>query len=192
RNEQLTSDATLGQFLSSHDEDGFLYRQAGGDTGKQKVAASLLITAKGQPVIYYGEELGQTGATASNMDKGEYNENRYDFDWDAVASSDMHAHYQKLLNIRKNNSLIFSKGDRRTVAGSNKEGFVIFSRNYEGQEVMVGLNILDEPTTVTIPVSEASYSDLYSENTHYNASEGTLTIEIPARSEGGTVILMAD
>src|SRR5699024_8406634 len=130
RDEQLTSDATLGQFLSSHDEDGFLYRQAGGDRGKQKVAASLLITAKGQPVIYYGEELGQTGATASNMDKGEYNENRYDFDWDAVASSDMHAHYQKLLNIRKNNSLIFSKGDRRTVAGSNKEGFVIFSRNY--------------------------------------------------------------
>ena len=192
RNEQLTSDATLGQFLSSHDEDGFLYRQAGGDRGKQKVAASLLITAKGQPVIYYGEELGQTGATASNMDKGEYNENRYDFDWDAVASSDMHAHYQKLLNIRKNNSLIFSKGDRRTVAGSNKEGFVIFSRNYEGQEVIVGLNILDEPTTVTIPVSEASYSDLYSENTHYNASEETLTIEIPARSEGGTVILMAD
>ena len=192
RNEQLTSDATLGQFLSSHDEDGFLYRQAGGDIGKQKVAATLMITAKGQPVIYYGEELGQSGPTAKNMDNGEYSENRYDFDWDAVADSDMHKHYQKLLKIRKDNSLIFSKGDRKTVAGSNKEGFVVFSRSYEGQEILVGLNILDKPTTVTIHVSEANYLDVYADNTTYSVSDGNLTFEIPARSEGGTVILMAD
>lgn len=192
RNEQLTSDATLGQFLSSHDEDGFSYRQAGGDIGKQKVAATLMITAKGQPVIYYGEELGQSGPTAKNMDNGEYSENRYDFDWGAVADSDMHEHYQKLLQIRKNNSLLFSKGDRKTVAGSNEEGFIVFSRSNEGEEVLVAINILDKPVTATIPVSEANYTDLYSQNAGYNATDGTLIFEVPARSEGGTVILMAD
>ena len=71
RNEKLSNTATLGQFLSSHDEDGFLYR-VGGDVGKLKVASALQITAKGQPVIYYGEELGMTGKNAGDMSKGEF------------------------------------------------------------------------------------------------------------------------
>lgn len=189
RNEQLTSDATLGQFLSSHDEDGFLYRQAGGDRGKQKVAASLLITAKGQPVIYYGEELGQTGATAKNMDKGEYSENRYDFDWDSAETSDMRNHYKELLQIRKDHSLVFSKGNRETVAGSNEEGYIVFSRGYKKQELFIGLNILDEPTVFSMVAPAKKMTDLYSGTQYQAESDGTITVTLPPKSEGGTVIL---
>ncbi|MGP6140106.1 alpha-amylase family glycosyl hydrolase [Jeotgalibaca sp. A127] len=189
RNEQLTSDATLGQFLSSHDEDGFLYRQAGGDRGKQKVAASLLITAKGQPVIYYGEELGQTGATAKNMDKGEYSENRYDFDWDSAETSDMRNHYKELLQIRKDHSLVFSKGNRETVAGSNEEGYIVFSRGYKKEELFIGLNILDEPTVFSMVAPAKKMTDLYSGTQYQAESDGTITVTLPPKSEGGTVIL---
>ncbi|HBS43459.1 MAG TPA: hypothetical protein DEA91_01530, partial [Paenibacillus sp.] len=54
----------MAQFLSSHDEDGFLSNYVDGDKGKLKIAAALQITAKGQPVIYYGEELGTSGKNA--------------------------------------------------------------------------------------------------------------------------------
>ena len=50
-------------------------------TAASMVAASLQITAKGQPVIYYGEEIGLTG-----LNNYPYQTNRYDFDWTMVNS----------------------------------------------------------------------------------------------------------
>ena len=50
-------------------------------TAASMVAASLQITAKGQPVIYYGEEIGQTG-----LNNYPYQTNRYDFDWSIVSN----------------------------------------------------------------------------------------------------------
>ena len=41
RNSLLSSSLTTGQFLSSHDENGFLAVTAEGDTAKAKVAAAL-------------------------------------------------------------------------------------------------------------------------------------------------------
>ncbi|MDZ7836409.1 MAG: alpha-amylase family glycosyl hydrolase [Alkalibacterium sp.] len=83
RNAAVTSDATLGQFLGSHDETGFLH-SLDNDEGKLKLAASLQMTAKGQPVIYYGEELGQSGA--NNWPQYD---NRYDLAWDQVENNDI-------------------------------------------------------------------------------------------------------
>ena len=66
RNSTMDNVGTFGSFLNSHDEDGFKsnlqqsYSEEQADA-LSKVAASLSITAKGQPVIYYGEEIGLTG-----------------------------------------------------------------------------------------------------------------------------------
>lgn len=58
------------------------------------VAASLQITAKGQPVIYYGEEIGQTG-----LNNYPYQTNRYDFDWSIVSNDNKtYQHYKKMLS----------------------------------------------------------------------------------------------
>ena len=51
RNEALDHTATVGHFLSSHDEDGFLYYFMQGDEDLYKVAISLQLTAKGPPLI---------------------------------------------------------------------------------------------------------------------------------------------
>ena len=72
-----------------------------------KVAASMQITAKGQPIIYYGEELGQTGAN-----NYPYQTNRYDLDWNiANDSNDMLTHYKTMLGIRQAYSEILAEGD---------------------------------------------------------------------------------
>ena len=65
RNAALNNTYMTGHFLGSHDEEGFKQSLMGkGEaeaTALSLVAATLQLTAKGQPVIYYGEELGQTG-----------------------------------------------------------------------------------------------------------------------------------
>ncbi len=47
-------------FLTNHDINRLL-SQLNGDINKNKVAASMLLTAPGVPFIYYGEEIGMTG-----------------------------------------------------------------------------------------------------------------------------------
>ncbi|MGV2795029.1 alpha-amylase, partial [Clostridium perfringens] len=67
REARLDNTRMMGQFLSSHDEDGFLTHYVNGDKGKLMAAAAMQITAKGQPVIYYGEELGRSGKNAGDI-----------------------------------------------------------------------------------------------------------------------------
>ncbi len=51
----------FGTFLSNHDQNRIL-TQLGGDVGRAKLAATLLLTSLGVPFVYYGEEIGMTGA----------------------------------------------------------------------------------------------------------------------------------
>ncbi len=192
RNQMLTPEKTVGQFLSSHDEDGFLAVRLGGDTGLFKVAATLQITAKGQPVIYYGEEIGLSGKTARNMDKGEFSENRYDFDWKKTKNNPMLDHYRTLLAVRRQYSELFSKGDRETVFIDEEAGISFFSRTYEGEKMVIGVNITPETQVLMLSLGldkGCKVVDLYNGN-KYSADEwGKFPVTIPSKDDGGTVIL---
>lgn len=194
RNDKLSNTAALGQFLSSHDEDGFLITSAGNDWGKMKIASALQITSKGQPVIYYGEEIGLSGKHAGDMDKGEFNENRYDFDWSLIGN-DMHKHYRKLLNIRKNYSAVFSKGIREKLAGSDADGYLVFNRSYNGINAVVGINTMTDKKKVTVKVPFAAGSkviDQYSGKKYSVDKNQQIKVKLPGRNAGGTVILVLD
>lgn len=193
RNKALNNTYMTGQFLSSHDEEGFkqglLNKGMTKDdaTAASLVAATLQITAKGQPVIYYGEEIGLTG-----LNNYPYQTNRYDFDWSLVSDSNTtYNHYKKMLAIRNANTEVFARGDRKSVAVSDKDGYDVVSRSYNGTKLYVGMNIKAEAQTVAIPVSESNgtvMKDLYSEKT-YTVSNGTVNVSIPAAKDGGTVVL---
>ena len=195
RNQSIDNTAMMGQFLSSHDEDGFLVTHANNDEGLHKVAAALQITAKGQPVIYYGEEIGMSGVTAGNMDNLEFAENRDDFDWDRVnEGNDMLKHYRKLLNIRDDYSEVFSKGTREHIAGTNETGYSIFARTHAEETVFVGLNTNEEAAESTFDVNLASgteVTDIYNDVTYTVSDEQTLTVDLPGNVAGGTAILIA-
>jgi glycosidase len=51
----------FGAFLSNHDMDR-VASQLHGDAGPLRVAADLLLTGPGVPFVYYGEEIGMSGA----------------------------------------------------------------------------------------------------------------------------------
>lgn len=193
RNSVLNNTYMTGQFLGSHDEDGFKKKLLDGGmaedaaTAASMVAASLQITAKGQPVIYYGEEIGLTG-----LNNYPYQTNRYDFDWTMVNSDNKtYQHYKKMLSIRNAYTDVFARGDRKTILASDENGYDIVSRSYKGTKLYVGLNIKDVAQTVEIPVSENNgtvLKDLYSGKT-YTVSNGKIKVIIPAATDGGTVVL---
>lgn len=193
RNSALNNTYMTGQFLGSHDEDGFKQKLLDGGmkedaaTAASMVAASLQITAKGQPVIYYGEEIGLTG-----LNNYPYQTNRYDFDWSMVNNDNKtYQHYKKMLSIRNAYTDVFARGDRKTILASDENGYDIVSRSYKGTKLYVGLNIKDVAQTVEIPVSENNgtvLKDLYSGKT-YTVSNGKIKVIIPAATDGGTVVL---
>ena len=194
RNAKLDNTATVGQFLSSHDEDGFLSELAGGDEGKLKVAAALQMTVKGQPVIYYGEEIGRSGRNA-DFGRGIPGTNRSDMPWDQVeAKADLLEHYKKLLHIRGKHSEVFAKGAHARLAGGDAEGWLFFTREYEGRTVVVGLNPADSAKTVALDVPFASGTEVvdeYSGKVYVVDADGRIELTLPGRHDGGTVILAA-
>lgn len=191
RNDAITSTAQVGQFLSSHDEIGFLYMLAG-DVDKFKLAVSLQLTAKGQPVIYYGEEIGLSGANNWPV-----YDNRYDFDWEAVEDNDILDHYKKLIQFRKDYVEIMARGNRSVITESQEGQWTIVERSYNGNHVYIVFNLSDEKLSVDIPLTEPSKVI-----DHYNQSEYTsmtddlanpfVKLELTPLSEGGTMLLIVE
>ena len=164
-----------------------------GDEDLFKVAISLQLTAKGQPIIYYGEEIGMSGKSEGDMDLGHFSENRDDFDWEAAEDHHLIDHYQKLLRARKAHSKVFAKGDREHIHGTDDEGFSVFTRTYDDETVYVALNTTEEEITTTISVVAEVGEEFYDEynETSYKVSDNqTIDVTIPSYVDGGTVILV--
>lgn len=212
-NNNINNTVDLGEFLSSHDEDDFIYRimsQSDQQSYKNDVdskyinevkpAVTLQLTGKGQPVIYYGEELGATGKNAGDMAQGQLSENRKDMPWDRLDASKsenqkyigLHDHYQKLLKIRDAFSKIFSKGTREMLGGGDADKFLVFDRIYNDKSIVVAINNDTSARDVTVRVPFAANSvvtDVYNEKNYTVDSNQMVTFELPDTSKGGTVVL---
>lgn len=192
RNEAMTSSSISGHFLSSHDETGFLY-MLNGNVDKYKVAVTLQMTAKGQPVIYYGEELGQTGANNWPI-----YDNRYDLDWDQTQNNDILTHYKKLLDFRGEYSELLARGTRDVLSQSIEDQWTIITREYAGERLYIVFNLSEEAHSIELPVSTdtALVTDYYSghkfELTNSQAGETTVELKVPSVNEGGTMLLVVD
>ena len=195
RNSALNNTYMTGQFLSSHDEDGFKAALMNGKkytedeaTSAALVAATLQLTAKGIPVIYYGEEVGLSG-----LNNYPYQTNRYDMDFSKATKDNVtYQHYKNLLSIRNAYTDVFARGSRTVVAGSDEEGYDVVSRSYGGTTLYVGMNIKDAAKEVKVPVNANAgdtVKNLYDGKTYTVSSDKTVTVSIPAAKDGGTIIL---
>lgn len=199
RNAALNNTATMGNFLNNHDDDTLqelLVKKSGFSEEEaynlMKVAATLQITAKGQPIIYYGDELGQAGAN-----DWPYQTNRRDFDWKELEaqkadSNSIYNHYKTMLSIRNAYTDVFARGSRTSVLSSDEGGYDVIARSYGDTTLYVGMNINEKATEVTIPVSAEAGSkmeNLYDGKEYTVSADKTVTVSIPAAKDGGTVIL---
>ena len=202
RNGAINNTATMGSFLSSHDEDSLQYKLVNESKLSEeeaynlmKVAATLQITAKGQPVLYYGEEIGQGGAN-----NWPYQTNRRDFDWTELEkqkadSNSIYNHYKTMLAIRNTYTDVFARGSRSTVAASDAEGYEVISRSYGNSTLYVGMNVKEAEKEVVIPVAESAgtvLKNLYDGKTYTVSADQNVSVTIPAAKDGGTIVLTAE
>ncbi len=118
--------------------------------------------------------------------------NRPTIDWDLdEEQQDLLAHYQAVFTARAEYSRVFAKGTHEVIGGSNADGYTLFERAYEGDSVIVGIN-LEDAQVVTIDTGYKAGTevvDLYSGQEYVVNADGEIEIELPAVSDGGTVIL---
>lgn len=202
RNGAINNTATMGSFLSSHDEDTLQYKLVNESKISEeeaynlmKVAATLQITAKGQPVLYYGEEIGQGGANNWPLQT-----NRRDFDWTELEkqkadSNSIYNHYKTMLAIRNAYTDVFARGNRSTVAVSDADGYEVISRSYGNSTLYVGMNVKEAEKEVVIPVADSAgtvLKNLYDGKTYTVSADRNVSVTIPAAKDGGTIVLTAE
>ena len=168
-------------FLTNHDQVR-LANQLRHDIGRNKVAASLLLTGPGVPFIYYGEEIGMTGtkpderirtpmqwensASAGFTDGARLWQPLQDSDNIATANvvdqsedpDSLFSHYRDLIHLRNNNSAL-RKGDL-TALDSDVRGVYAFLRHDPQQTLLIVHNLDDESVSaygLTLGESELDF-----------------------------------
>jgi len=152
-------------FLSNHDGTRSL-TALGGDVGRARVAATLLLTLPGLPFVYYGEEIGMTGdkpdprlRTPMRWGPGPgggftagtpWEEPSPDGPMVSVSAQDADAHsllnlYRRLIHLRRRNDALAA--GRLVPLTSGSDQVVAYLRREGARAVLVVANLGDAPFT---------------------------------------------
>lgn len=124
----------LATLLDNHDMNRFLW-MADGDTRRLKLAATLLMTSPGTPVIYYGSEVGLTQRYDAVIENAEA---RLPMLWGDDQDRDLLGHFQKLGRLRARSAAL-RRGSRRTLRAGGDE--LVYERVLGEERVVVTLNL---------------------------------------------------
>jgi len=138
----------LANLLDNHDMNRFLW-MAGGNVDRLKLAATLLLTLPGMPVIYYGTEVGLSQRFDGVIENAEA---RLPMLWRTDQNQDLLAHFQALGRMRRDSTAL-RQGDRRTVF-ADAEVFA-YERRAGDERVVVTLNFSEQPQRRELPGIEA-------------------------------------
>lgn len=159
-------------FITNHDQNRVM-TELGGDTTKAKLAATLLLTMPGVPFIYYGEEIGMTGAKPDELIRtplqwsaanhagfstvSPWEPPNNDFPQVNIAaqsaqSDSLLSHYRKLVHARREHPAL-AKGDLNVV-NTSANNLVAYLRQSAGQSILVILNLSSGPVSdYSIPLN---------------------------------------
>lgn len=141
-------------FIENHDTDRFLGE--GNNLAALKQAATLLLTTRRIPQLYYGTEVLMNGtkqATDGHVRKdfpgGWQGDEANAFTFTQLDSlqRDCYRYFQRLLHWRKGNEVI-ARGEMTQFLV--QQGVYAYARHYEGRTVLVLLNGSDSPTTLPL------------------------------------------
>ena len=149
-----TNPASVLAFIENHDTDRFLAE--GDNLPMLKQAATLLLTTRRIPQLYYGTEIMMNGV--KHQSDG-YVRKDFPGGWQGDASNaftaadrtaiqnDCYNFFKTILNWRKGNEII-GKGDMVQFMVQN--GVYAYAREYQGKTVFVILNGTDSETTIPL------------------------------------------
>jgi glycosidase len=142
-------------FLDNHDMARF-YTVVGENMDKYKSALTWLLTCRGIPQIYYGDEIATTGTTSPNdghvrldFPGGWKNDkvNKFTIEGRTQTDQEIYQHLATLAVFRKNSSALTTGKFMQFLP---EEGVYVYFRYDENQTVMVAMNTAKEKKTVVI------------------------------------------
>lgn len=141
-------------FIENHDTDRFLGE--GNNLAALKQAATLLLTTRRIPQLYYGTEVLMNGIKqpTDGLVRKDFPGGWQGDEADAFIATgrdslqaDCFRHFQRLLHWRKGNEVI-ARGEMTQFLV--QQGVYAYARHYEGRTVLVLLNGTDAPTTLPL------------------------------------------
>ena len=136
---------TMFNLVSSHDVARYL-TLANGNPELIKPSVIFQFTYLGAPSIYYGDEVGVEGGKDPDC--------RRPMIWDEdKQNKELLSLYKKMIEIR-NGYPALQKGSFRILFTDDKQKFLVFEREYQGQRVISIINNSNEPYSLEIPFEE--------------------------------------
>ena len=142
-------------FLDNHDLNRF-YSTVKEDTAKYKTALAWLLTSRGIPQMYYGNEILMTGVTSPNdgyvrLDfpggwKGD-KQNKFKASGRTKKENDVFNYIKALANFRKTSSAITTG---KLMQFLPIDGVYVYFRYDNNQTVMCAMNTNDKPATISL------------------------------------------
>ena len=194
----------LPTFIGNHDDGRFATHVAREDPNSDetvrmervRLAYALLLTARGVPVLYAGSEQGFVG-DGGDKDAREdmmpsrvasYNDNDL-LGTDATTADanfderhPLYRHVSDLAAIRRTEPAL-RRGEQVERHSEPDGGVYVFSRLYEGREVLMALNAGDAPRDLHVPVETASvrWRSLSGTCAPASAAPGSYRVQLPPR-----------
>lgn len=179
-------------FLDNHDMARF-FSVIGEDVTKYKSALSWLLTCRGIPEIYYGDELGLTGFTSPN--DGHVRQdfpggwpsdslNKFSIAGRNAREEDIWAYISKLANFRKSSSALTTGKMMQYVPAD--DGVYVYFRYNNDQTVMVVMNTAKESKNIS-PFNYAERTNGFSKMKNVITGEITDLKEFSVEAKGSGV-----
>lgn len=184
----------LVTFLGNHDNKRFMSEE-GADVDGYKMAMTLLLTCRGIPELYYGDEIGMTG--------GNDPDNRHDFpggfpgdtrsaftaDGRTAEENDVFNHVRSLTHLRAADAAL-RRGRMTCLSVADKQ--LVYARTLGKDSCLVAFNTDSQPSTIRIdrseipsdvvPMAMGEVSDRLGSGASATVSASTITLTIPART----------
>ncbi|MFZ5922198.1 MAG: alpha-amylase family glycosyl hydrolase [Chloroflexota bacterium] len=168
-------------FLTNHDMPRVMNSFITDKAQRAKLAAAILLTAPGIPFIYYGEEIGMSGAkpdefirTPMQWDASEGAGFTSGIPWQAVNAdypqvnvaaqagdpASLLEHYRTLIGLRNAHPAL--RNGKTVVAESSSSKLVAYLRTSGDENLLILLNVADNPiTNYSITLSSGPLSGTY-------------------------------
>jgi glycosidase len=148
----------FASFLSNHDQNR-VFDMLGNNIQKAKVAASLLLTQPGVPFLYYGEEVAMKGvkpdedirrpmqwsntvnagfSVATPWRNVNSNYSTYNVSTMQSDSNSIWNHYQKLIELRNNDSILMLGSAKNIISSANE--IHSYQRSYKNEDEIILVN----------------------------------------------------
>jgi cyclomaltodextrinase / maltogenic alpha-amylase / neopullulanase len=112
---------------------------------KMKLLFLLMLTFKGTPCIYYGDEIGMTGGNDPGCRKCmEWDESKQDLE--------LFNHIQALLSLRQNHKILANDGEIKFIKAD--EQTLVYERSSEEENVWILLNASEHSAEISIEIPE--------------------------------------